>query len=994
MDSDVKERYRNMGGENSTHTTSASTEGKVNPRPVDVIRARPRNGVIPKDASNHVTGKSKAGVRTAGDIGQTDGPREDDDKNQKRDLSDIRESRRSRDMAEQNVLQVRFELCPNNEVHSVTTHPSNVVSSAGVKKKQRSKHTSTRKTDVVDANTKPISPPPPPLSPPPSNTTKIPKFHARDHKNSLTANTDAEKPKTHIKTPKTEDTNAKQPSQKPKTRKPSAKDEEVRRLALSMAGSIENLIGNLHGIVGDLRQLVLQIDAVTDSIDNNCRPRATQGCNEAAAESLACSTPAGSDGRRAAVDLRHKVGRTQAKSSHRFSYPQYSQCSVSSRPSSELLETDRSMHKHYSRSSKRARDLCRAPLRGEAKPADHPEKHLHSVIGEVGEIFPEEKKSRSVRAQRRHKSHRSSSCAQGAKNNGAIPDVSNYSPDSSAELIPDQPPPTFTPPAVLTSRAAFTPTALAPFKALTYLTALTPPEAPTSPAALTPSEVRTSPTVFTPTALTPPEALTSPAALTPPEVLTSSTVFTPTALTPREALPSPAAFTLPFLGAFRDDKAKNVDSLPDMSLKNWREMMEQHCGSAESLTPQIDWSYLALTDHNPHSTVTDRLRVTDHKPQPACPQSAGSPKLDVASQGCAQAQPQKKDWSRLALTGLKIKHQLVAISGISKEREPIAAASDRKSDRTFLDAEPSTDASYSKVRGAIPDVKARRGAGNASVAPQSSTGVFSLAEQSRGRTSLARNNAGVFPHAQQGVGGAPLGWNASNKALPDWPSGDLSSIGASDNEVDDLSSPYLPQHFQFPRRSSAVESSPELDFKEIDAARLSTASSVADSFQESSVLDSSPEQNFKEVDTRMSGASSVSDTVVSGGFEVRPDAEMSPGSDITVSYGGHYESAMETRLEQLSTEVDGSDFSDADADAGSDVLEQSLTSLETASVKYDRDVNTWKSYTMTHIDSDDVVSDCTSDILNENFLDTATANPGFDDVNLNFDDVNFPSLAY
>lgn len=137
MDSDVKERYRNMGGENSTHTTSASTEGKVNPRPVDVIRARPRNGVIPKDASNHVTGKSKAGVRTAGDIGQTDGPREDDDKNQKRDLSDIRESRRSRDMAEQNVLQVRFELCPNNEVHSVTTHPSNVVSSAGVKKKLR-----------------------------------------------------------------------------------------------------------------------------------------------------------------------------------------------------------------------------------------------------------------------------------------------------------------------------------------------------------------------------------------------------------------------------------------------------------------------------------------------------------------------------------------------------------------------------------------------------------------------------------------------------------------------------------------------------------------------------------------------------------------------------------------------------------------------------------------------------------------------------------------
>lgn len=532
--------------------------------------------------------------------------------------------------------------------------------------------------------------------------------------------------------------------------------------------------------------------------------------------------------------------------------------------------------------------------------------------------------------------------------------------------------------------------------------------------------------------------------------------------------------------------------------------MEQHCGSAESLTPLIDWSYLALTDHHPGSTAGGFTRLADHKLDPPCPPEARS-KLDPAGDVPTPAQPpQQRDWSKLALTGLKIKHKLAAISGIPEEKEPVGV-SDGKGDSAFGDAGPSNGSGRGKVRGACPrafEGRSRAGAGSRA---RNNAGVFLYVEQNAGRSAPAffaprndggglplraepqqsrsygagarlaltetrnggvfprqscvgtgaaclsrdctlgalphveqrssvatgvacpsrnsdasvfplveqqsgagtgaacltrrNSNPGVFPHVQQGVGGASLGWSASNKALPDWPSGDLSSIGASDNDVDDLSSPFLPQHFHYPRRSSAVESSPELDSKADTtdaAARLSRASSASEGFPGvSSALDSSTEQNFKEADARMSGSSSQSDAVASsGGFEVRLDAEASAGSDVTGSYAGPYESAMETRLEQLSTEVDGSDFSDADADAGSDVLEQSLTSLETSSAKYDRDVNTWKSYTMTHIDSDDVVSDCTSDILNENFIDTTTTNPGFDDVNLNFDDVNFPSLAY
>ena len=116
--------------------------------------------------------------------------------------------------------------------------------------------------------------------------------------------------------------------------------------------------------------------------------------------------------------------------------------------------------------------------------------------------------------------------------------------------------------------------------------------------------------------------------------------------------------------------------------------MEQHCGSAESLTPLIDWSYLALTDHHPGSTAGGFTRLADHKLDPPCPPEARS-KLDPAGDVPTPAQPpQQRDWSRLALTGLKIKHKLAAISGIPEEKEPVGV-SDGKGDSAFGDAGPS-----------------------------------------------------------------------------------------------------------------------------------------------------------------------------------------------------------------------------------------------------------------------------------------------------------------
>ena len=49
---------------------------------------------------------------------------------------------------------------------------------------------------------------------------------------------------------------------------------------------------------------------------------------------------------------------------------------------------------------------------------------------------------------------------------------------------------------------------------------------------------------------------------------------------------------------------------------------------------------------------------------------------------------------------------------------------------------------------------------------------------------------------------------------------------------------------------------------------------------------------------------------------------------------------------------------------------------------------------MTHIESEDEVSECASDILNENLVDSVSMNPGFDGGNHIFDDDNYPSVSY
>ncbi|KAL8585067.1 hypothetical protein ACOMHN_013083 [Nucella lapillus] len=421
--------------------------------------------------------------------------------------------------------------------------------------------------------------------------------------------------------------------------------------------------------------------------------------------------------------------------------------------------------------------------------------------------------------------------------------------------------------------------------------------------------------------------------------------------------PAPTLFS-----AYREDTAsqgKDSDSLPDTSLKTWKEKMEQHCGSADSLTPQIDWSYLVLTDHQVAATMEERKRSHINERKQAhinrCMDAASLPrdrsKLKLSGHS-SDVRRVQKERSRLSQSGMRIKHQMGTITRIPEQGEPCDSSYDENCEMcTYMET--------------CRSVSATRISATESVAAKQHVDVCRKGQaENRDAPNTCSvlpvtNNLGALPQVHQSIGGAALGWNTHSKALPNWPSGDLSSIGASDSDLDDLSSPFLPQHFQYPKRSSA--------------------------------LDSSSDKNTPEADTKLTRTSSVTDTIASGGFEVRNDVEISSEGDVQGPYAGPYENAMESRLEQLTNEC--SDFSDVDADAGSDVLEQSLTSLEeTSSAKYDRELNTWTSYTMTHIDSDDVVSECTSDVLNENLLEMVTNNPGFDDVSLNFDELGFLPL--
>ncbi|XP_041362329.1 uncharacterized protein LOC121378289 [Gigantopelta aegis] len=114
------------------------------------------------------------------------------------------------------------------------------------------------------------------------------------------------------------------------------------------------------------------------------------------------------------------------------------------------------------------------------------------------------------------------------------------------------------------------------------------------------------------------------------------------------------------------------------------------------------------------------------------------------------------------------------------------------------------------------------------------------------------------------------------------------------------------------------------------------------------------------------------------------------GSNTKGAYCGMYESAMESKLEILS-ECDEDDDDDDDDDDLSlnrqSDIEDDRPSIKSCDFKadYNRCVNPWTSFNLVHLDSsthdsDDFVSDCASDILNENYIDSSSVNSGYENI--------------
>ncbi|XP_067665696.1 uncharacterized protein [Haliotis asinina] len=103
------------------------------------------------------------------------------------------------------------------------------------------------------------------------------------------------------------------------------------------------------------------------------------------------------------------------------------------------------------------------------------------------------------------------------------------------------------------------------------------------------------------------------------------------------------------------------------------------------------------------------------------------------------------------------------------------------------------------------------------------------------------------------------------------------------------------------------------------------------------------------------------------------------------TYCGMYESLMESKLETLSNCDANSEFSEELEDDLPPVVDDvpSVKSLD-FEAEYNRHVNPWTSFGLVHIDStqesDEVLSESASDILNDNYIETSYINPGFDDV--------------
>ncbi|XP_060062757.1 uncharacterized protein LOC132543290 [Ylistrum balloti] len=130
------------------------------------------------------------------------------------------------------------------------------------------------------------------------------------------------------------------------------------------------------------------------------------------------------------------------------------------------------------------------------------------------------------------------------------------------------------------------------------------------------------------------------------------------------------------------------------------------------------------------------------------------------------------------------------------------------------------------------------------------------------------------------------------------------------------------------------------------------------------------------------GAAASSSGAIGGGIPydllnskiVNVDSSSEHGSYSTEDYDGMYERLMENELENMSASSDCTDLTESseyNMDLGSLDKSDTTSFSDDIEVRYDRDINTWTSYTLAHMNSsarssDSCLSETPSDILNDN----------------------------
>ncbi|XP_069137493.1 uncharacterized protein [Argopecten irradians] len=130
------------------------------------------------------------------------------------------------------------------------------------------------------------------------------------------------------------------------------------------------------------------------------------------------------------------------------------------------------------------------------------------------------------------------------------------------------------------------------------------------------------------------------------------------------------------------------------------------------------------------------------------------------------------------------------------------------------------------------------------------------------------------------------------------------------------------------------------------------------------------------------GAEASGDSASGGGIPydllnskiVNVDSSSEHGSYSTEEYDGLYERLMENELENMSASSDCTDLTESseyNMDLGSLDKSDTTSFSDDIEVRYDRDINTWTSYTLAHMNSsarssDSCLSETPSDILNDN----------------------------